>query len=111
MVALIVRIVGLHGVARKILGDAGVSTEKIPEVGSLLHVAAIHVFPAIVAVLLTHEAVRILRQLLAHTLVVLQVGLESRVACDELFVVCERRIAAELLRLFAVAVKEAIKTA
>src|SRR6266404_471843 len=83
------------------LSEAGVFTVHIT--------AARAILAAFVTALLLHESVRILVQFLAHSLMILQIGLQRRVAFYELLVFRQRRIAAELLGDFLVLVKELIE--
>ena len=85
--------------------------QKLSEAGVFaVHVtAACAILAAFVTALLLHESVRILVQFLAHSLMILQIGLQRRVAFYELPVFRQRRIAAELLGDLLVLVKELIE--
>ena len=85
--------------------------QKLSEAGVFaVHIAAARaILAAFVTALLLHESVRILVQFLAHSLMILQIGLQRRVAFYELLVFRQRRIAAELLGDFLVPVKELIE--
>src|ERR1700746_3443002 len=85
--------------------------QKLSEAGVFaVHVtAACAILAAFVTALLLHESVRILVQFLAHSLMILQIGLQRRVAFYELPVFHQRRIAAELLGDLLVLVKELIE--
>src|SRR5712692_10477597 len=72
--------------------------------------AAVHaVLAAFVSLFLLHECIRVLIQLLTHTLMILEIGLQRRMVVYELLVFRQRRIATELLGDFLVFVQELIK--
>ena len=90
--------------------DLGMAVHEVVQVSELTtsYVAIGPVFPAIEALFSVHERVRVLLHLFAHSGVAGQEFLERRVRLDELFVVDQRRVLAQLLGDLGVAVHEAI---
>src|SRR5882762_5219575 len=75
-----------------------------------VHAAAGHaVLAAFVSLFLLHECIRVLRQLLTHALMILEIGLQRRMVVYELRVFRQRRIAAKLFGDFPVFVKKLIE--
>src|SRR5260370_1181995 len=66
-------------------------------------------FAAVIAVFQVHEGVRIFLHLLADTLVVLKVGLQSRMFLQELLVIQQRGILADLFGKFTMAIEKLVE--
>ncbi len=118
------------GILGELRSNIGMRAEKFSEVAlrivipvsvtiAVIAIAAItieivatvrSIFPPIVTIFVPHEGVRILLQLLANFGMVLQIGLQGRVVLQELLIVGERRIFAELFGSFPVRIEELIKT-
>lgn len=106
-------IVILHDrrVSGQVIANVGVTAEKSTEACHVIahRVVIAQVRIAVVHLGLLHEGGRILPQLLADAGVVLEVGLQGRMAIYKLPIIEERRISADLFRNFAVIIEEAVK--
>ena len=102
-----IAVVEKRRISAKLLGSFGMLIEETAE---LRHVAAIAgLSEAVHAILLPHEGVRVLPELVADAGILLQIGLQRGVIADEIAVVEKRRISAKLLGDFGVAIKEVIE--
>src|ERR1700675_2942152 len=101
MIGQVFVIIGQGRILGELFGDVGMATEEFAELAIVGFVVAAHAGPAvfmtIVAGFLVHEGVGILFELTADCGMLLQIGLQRRVSFNELRVVYERRILANLL--------------
>ena len=103
----------LHGgrIAIEIPSNVAVVAEETAEIGhAVMHrVAVIMIFRGVEAIFLMHEGIGILPQVLADARIVVQECVECRVVLNELPVIDERGIFADLLGDFPVVVKETVE--
>lgn len=93
------------GVLVHILRYAVVLVQKLSEIGRVLTTRVVlAVFDTVKALFVLHEGNRVRLYLLADCRVLLQEAFERRMALDELLVIEQRRILAELLGDFLVTV-------
>src|SRR5580700_8104469 len=105
----------------KLLGRFAVRVQELIEARHLLAVdvaitititisiAIAIVFMAVEAGFLTHEGVRIVLDLLAHGRMILQISLQGRMLLHIVIVIDERRIFAQLIGEFGMAVQELVQ--
>ncbi len=98
------RIVRQGGVFAQLLGDFRMGLQESIEFHHLRPISI-----AAESVLLPHESIGIVRELLPNFRAILQKHLEFRMAVQKLGIVSQRRIAAKLLGDFLMAIQELIE--
>src|SRR5579863_2803278 len=107
MVAHEVLVVDQRRILAKLLSGFAVTIEELIEAREILAIAI--VLTAIVTVFCVHEGIRVLFYLVANTRMVVQIGLQLRMAPHKLLVVYQGRILAKLLGGFVVGIEELIE--
>src|SRR5580693_3376669 len=100
-------VVDQRRVLAKLLSSFAVAIEELVEARQFLAIAI--VLTTIVTIFCVHEGIRVLFYLVANARMVLQIGLQLRMAPHELLVVYQGRILAKLLGGFAVGIEKLIE--
>src|ERR1700733_6330746 len=106
-----------RGILAKLLGRFAVSIQELIEARQLLAVDVAIVIAITITIVcvtvetrfLTHEGVRIVLDLLTHGRMILQISLQGRMLLHIVIVVDERRIFAQLIGEFGMAVQELVE--